>query len=187
MKKRLFIVHGWGGSPSEPLIAWLGNEGNKIGFETNVLEMPHTDTPTISDWINYIKLKVQYLDENTYFIGHSIGCQAILRYLELQDNVKIGTAIFIAPWLILTAIEAEEDNIIAKPWVETPIDFEKIKKVISKCVMIFSDNDPYVPFKESQELFKKNLGPKIIVEHNKGHFTQEDGVVDLPIAIQELI
>ena len=33
-------------------------------------------------------------DENTYFVGHSIGCQAIMRYLESVDVKKIGGVLF---------------------------------------------------------------------------------------------
>lgn len=39
-------------------------------------------------------------DENTYFIGHSIGCQSIDRYLEiLPSETKIGGVVYVAGWL----------------------------------------------------------------------------------------
>jgi len=32
MVKRIFIIHGWGGSPDEPLLRWLKSELEKNGF-----------------------------------------------------------------------------------------------------------------------------------------------------------
>jgi len=85
-----------------------------------------------------------------------------------------------------TMAEEGEDGIaIAKPWMETSIDFAKVKKMISKTVAIFSDNDPFVPL-TNQEIFKQNLDAEIIIEHAKGHFTEEDGVKDLFVILSKI-
>ncbi len=186
MQKRLFIVHGWGGSAKEPLIAWLGEQGTKLGFETTVLEMPHPDVPTIDSWVKYLDEVVMYPDENTCFVGHSIGFQAIIRYLQSADSPQTGSVLGIAPWFTLTGINSPDNKDIARPWLDNPIDFAKLKRIVPSFTAIFSDNDKFVPFKENEELFKKNLNAKIIVEHEKGHFTEKDGVIDLPVALEEL-
>ena len=72
------------------------------------------------------------VDESTYFVGESIGCQGVLRYLEtLDSDIKIGGVVLIAPWMKLdekTIREEWEDAVeIARPWEETPIDWEKVK------------------------------------------------------------
>ena len=82
-------------------------------------------------------------DEQTFFVGHSIGCQTILRYLEsLPADKKVGGAVFVAGWFVLGDLETEEEKIIGKPWVETPIDFNAIKSATNNFVVIFCDNDP---------------------------------------------
>src|SRR6202042_2944953 len=86
MTKRLFIVHGWAGSSKEPMIAWLGKAGAENGFETTVLDMPNTNVPTIDAWTAHLDSNVGYVDQDTYFIAHSIGCQAVLRYLEMNKG-----------------------------------------------------------------------------------------------------
>jgi uncharacterized protein len=186
MQKRLFIVHGWGGSSTEPMIAWLGEEGKKLGFETTVLEMPNSASPTIDAWVNHLESVVMYPDENTFFIGHSIGCQTIFRYLQAPEFSDVGGIIAIAPWLVLSGLESDEEKSIARPWLENPINFGQIKKVVKKVSLIFSDDDPDVPLAENQELFMKKLEATIIVEKGKGHFTESDGVKDLPSAMEEL-
>jgi len=53
-------------------------------------------------------------------------------------------------------------------------------------VAIFSDNDPFV-LPENQKSWKEKVGAEIIVEHNKGHFTESDGVVSLPSALEAVL
>ncbi len=183
---KAFIIHRWGGNPDEGLYKWLASELESRGFEVIVPEMPDTDNPQINSWVNKIKEICQDSDENTYFFGHSIGCQTILRYLEtLPEDVKVGKVVLIAPWLHLQGIEEEEGAAeVAEPWLITPIDFEKVKSH-ANFTCIFSDNDPYVPISD-KDIFKENLNAQIIVEHDKGHFTEEDGVKELPSALNSI-
>lgn len=183
--KRVFIIHGWEGSPEEPLHKWLKKELEARGFEVIVPEMPNPEKPEINAWVRKLKEIVKEPDENTYLIGHSIGCQTILRYLEtLSENTKIKSAILIAPWFKLQGIEESEEE-IAKPWIETPINLDKLKSHVNSIVCIFSTNDPYVPLSD-REIFRQALKAKIIVEHERGHFTEEDNVGELPVVIDEI-
>jgi predicted alpha/beta hydrolase family esterase len=186
MSKRLFIVHDWGGSSKEPLISWLGNLGIELGFETSILDMPNTNVPTIDTWVKHLEDNVYYVDQDTYFIGHSIGCQAVLRYLETNKGSQLGGVILIAPWLQLTGLENREEKDIATPWIERTIDFVSIRNMTGKFITIFSNNDRFVPLEVNKNAFEKALNPKIIIENNKGHFTEGDGVLDLPIVREEL-
>ncbi len=185
---KAYIVHGWGGSPKEGWLSWLKKELEKKGFEVKSLAMPDTNEPKIKEWLDHLS-KIAKPDENTVMMGHSMGCQTILRYLEkLPQDVKIRAAIFVAGFVNLTdeTFEDEEDRKIAKPWLETPIDFEKVKKHCDNFITIFSDNDPYVPLSDSK-IFKDKLDAKIIVEKNKGHFTEEDEIFGLPIVLKEIL
>jgi hypothetical protein len=189
MKKRVFMIHGWGGQPDVGWMLWLKKELEKKGFEVIAPQMPNTEKPKIEEWVGFLEQKVDEPDENTYFVGHSIGCQTILRYLEkLPENKKVGGALFVAGWFNLKpeATEDGEDAEIAKPWIETPIDCKKVLTHTKKFIAIFSDNDPFAPVEDS-ELFKKRLGAKIIIEHNKGHFTGENNVFELPVGLEELV
>ncbi|MES2215737.1 MAG: alpha/beta hydrolase [Patescibacteria group bacterium] len=180
--KRLFVVHGWSGSSQEPMIHWLGEKGKELGYETTVLEMPNASVPTIGAWTAYLDELVMYVDENTDFIGHSIGCQAILRYLASQKGSRVGKVVLIAPWTELTPRETVEETDIARPWIENPIDFASIRSMGGNFAAIFSDNDADVPLEPNKSWVEKNLNAKTIVETGKGHFTEEDGVRELPSA-----
>lgn len=93
---------------------------SKISDENNKIirfNMPNTENPKIEEWVSELDKQVNNLDENTYFIGHSIGCQTILRYLETKNVDNIGGILFVAPWLDLLpeAIEDEDSYNTAYP------------------------------------------------------------------------
>jgi uncharacterized protein len=185
--KRVYIIHGWDGSPEEPMLQWLKSAYEKKGYEAMVPAMPDSAVPKIDSWVKKLKDTIT-AGGDTILIGHSIGCQAILRYLEtLPAGIVVASAILIAPWMALDMRtikeEGEEGVEIARPWMETPIDFPKVRSHIRNAVAIFSDNDPYVPL-DQKEIFEKELGAEIVIEHAKGHFTASDGVSILPSALR---
>ena len=115
--------------------------------------------------------------------------QTILRYLEsLPENTKVGGAVFLAGWINLTpeAYEADEDIIIAKPWLETKLGWDKVKSHANKFIAIFSDDDKLVPLSDSK-IFEDELNAKIIVEHNKGHFSGSSGITKLQSALDAVL
>ena len=192
MAKRVFLIHGWGESPEEGWFPWLKKELEKKGFKVFVPPMPDAEHPKMETWVPYLSKSVGKVDENTYFVGHSIGCQTILRYLEtLPKNVKIGGAVFIAGFirLNLDVIEKEEpgSSKIAMPWIKTLINWAKVKAHLNKSIAIFSDNDPYVSEAINIKAFKSELGAEIIVEHDKGHFSGDNGINELPVALDSVL
>ena len=180
--KRAFLIHGWDGNPEEPMLKWIKNSLENKKFEVSVPEMPNADKPEIKSWIKKIKEIAKPLNKEDIFIGHSVGCQAFLRYLE-TINQQIGKVILIAPWMYLdkNTIEEEGEEVIeiAKPWMETPIDWRKIKENCDDFVAIFCDNDPYVPL-FNVDVFGKNLNAKILILKNRGHFDPSSNIDKLP-------
>ncbi|MBU2638118.1 MAG: alpha/beta hydrolase [Nanoarchaeota archaeon] len=185
MAKRVFIIHGWGGKPEGEWFPWLKKELEKREFVVEIPEMPDTDNPVIEAGVHFLKKAVKNPDEETYFVGHSIGCQAILRYLA-DTNVQIGGAVFVAGWFTLKGLESDEEWETANPWIETPIDLGKVKNHLPKCSAIFSGNDPFVPL-ENSSVFKEKFGAKIIIEKQKGHFSEADNIKELPSVLKELL
>jgi predicted alpha/beta hydrolase family esterase len=80
----------------------------------------------------------------------------------------------------------DEEKEIAKPWLETPIDFAKLKQHTKKFFAVFSDNDDVVP-QENKKLFEERLGAKTAIEHDKGHFSGGDEVKELPIILEAIL
>ena len=132
--KKVFLVHCWDGTSNDGWYPWIEQELKKYNVEVIRFDMPNTANPTIEEWISTLNEKVDKIDEETYFMGHSIGCQTIMRYLETKETTKIGGILFVAPWLDLLpeAVEDEDSYNTAQPWLNTPINFDKIKQFTQK-------------------------------------------------------
>ena len=187
--KRVYIIHGWEGYPEENWFPWLKRELESRGFEVHVPQMPDADSPRINKWVPALTQLVKDPDSDTYFVGHSMGCQAVARYLEtLPEGIKVGGVIFVAGFFKrLTGLGEEPDyEEVEKDWLKTPIDLEKIKSHISNSVAIFSDDDPYVPL-DNQDDFKDKLSSKILIQHKMNHFSGNWGIIELPVVLEELL
>jgi len=187
IQKRVFIIHSWGGTPHEPLYKWLKSELEKKDFEVVVPEMPNSEKPEIEAWVSKLGEIIGVSDKDTILVGHSIGCQTVLRYLEkLRPRTLVGGVVLIAPWLTLSNLENDEERQVAAPWLNTSIKEVNVVKHTPKITAIFSDNDPFVP-SENIELFKKRFNVEVVVEHKRGHFTIDDGVEKLESALNAIL
>jgi hypothetical protein len=187
--KRVFIIHGWEGNPNNAWFPWLRKELETLGFEVHTPAMPDPDEPNREAWVSALVQVVGTPDKDTYLIGHSIGCKAIMRYLEtLPDDTRVGGVLFVASWLILSNMEerTDDEKRVLKDWNTLPYNFPKIKQIGNKFVAIFSDDDPDVPL-ENTKIFEKEFDAKIIIESGKGHFSDDAGVFELPVVLEELL
>lgn len=174
----VWIIHQWSGSPKSDWIPWLAKELEKKNYSVHVPEMPEADFPRIDAWIGYLADTIGILSEETIFVGHSIGAQAIMRYCERMP-VQVRGAVFAAPWLHLQNLEDKEAEAIADPWLTIPIHFEAVRHTLPKIIALFSGNDPFVPIADRQ-LFEKHLGAHTRLIEEAGHFTADDGYAKFP-------
>ncbi len=185
--KRVFIVHGWEFSPNMHWYPWLKGAMEKKGFKVAVPAMPDTDAPDITKWVARLAKAVGTPDEDTYFVGHSIGAQTILRYLQTAKT-KVGGCVFVAPWLTLTdeALPDATYRKIAKPWLTTPIKYATVRKRTRALIVLFADDDPYVSL-ENRTWFKEKLDATTKVFSGRGHFTADDGITKVPEVLKAVL
>jgi len=170
--KKVYMIHGWAGSSEDNWFPWLKENLEGKGVQVEVFDMPNTKRPKIEEWVKYLEENIRYVDEDTYFIGHSVGVQTIIRFLEkLHKHKKIGGCIFVAGWFNLMNLGKKEME-IAHPWMTSPIDFSRVVDHCDNFLAIFSKDDPYVPLEDSK-IFKDKLYSKIVIEENAGHFEKE--------------
>src|SRR3989344_4824162 len=139
MKKRVFIAHGWDGHPEEGWFPWLKKELETRGFEVHIPQLPDTGSPRIQKWVPALADAVGVADGDTYFVGHSMGCQTIARYLEsLPDGDMVGGAVFVAGFFKrLTGLEDDEDiRATDAHWLGAPLDLEKVSSHHHKSVAV---------------------------------------------------
>lgn len=186
--KKVFLIHGWGGSPVNEWFPWLKEKLEEEGFRVEVPKMPNSLKPKKEEWINHLKKVVKKVDENTLLVGHSLGCQGILRFLETLNDGKAGAVVLIAGFTKLSeeSYEEEGDRELAEPWLEAPINWDKVRSRSDSWTAFFSDNDPYVPLSNA-DVFREKLGAKIIVDHDQGHYDQNSGIMEIPSVFSELM
>jgi len=187
--KRVFIVHGWYGHSQEAWFPWLKGELEKVGVAVEVPDMKKPDQPEIEVWVEQLRNVVDRPDQDTFLVGHSMGGQTIMRYLQtMSDNERVGGVLMVGSFvnLLPAAVEDEEDELIAKPWLTTPINWETVKQKSDKFTAVFSDNDPYVPLSD-KDIFADELGAKVVVLHGLGHMGGNDSISELPVVKNELI
>ncbi len=170
--KTAFIFHGTGGYPEENWFPWMKEKLEAKGLKVIVPQFP---TPPIipakiSEWFDVLKDYDQDINEDTIFIGHSLGGVFALRVLEkLEHPIKAvfltGTPIGIQPIL-----NYDRDNSFSG----FDFDWEKIKTKSKNFVIFHSDNDPYVGLDNGKEL-AKNLCVELSFVPNAGHFNRKAG------------
>jgi predicted alpha/beta hydrolase family esterase len=91
---------------------------------------------------------------------------------------------FVAGWLSLSPVVTDsEEGPIARPWLDTKIDFKKTTSSTKNITALFSSNDPYVP-SENVKLFKELLNAKTLVEKDMGHYDDDSGTTKIPVMLK---
>jgi len=176
--------------PDEAWLPWLKAELESRGYQVALPAMPNPEHPVISTWIEFIQSLVGTPDEKTVLVGHSIGGQAVLRYLETVGAAggKVAQTVLVASVFPVarTAEQADQEtggNAVLRPWFSQGVDAALVKAAAGRCTVILADNDPYISWASAVATFKSNLDPTIIIEPGKGHFNEDDHLVDLPSAL----
>ncbi len=181
MTKKAILIHGWDGYPEEGWRPWLKDELEKQNFEVIVPAMPNSAKPKMNEWLKHLEEIVGHPDGSYYFVGHSLGCITILRYLEsLDKDVNIGGVVSVAGFTSNLGFD-ELDT-----FFQSKINWNKIKSYCKNFVAIHSDNDPYVSLHYA-DFFKDNLDAEVIIENNKKHFSGEDNINELPSALESVL
>ena len=58
--------------------------------------MPNPERPTVSSWQFALDQVIGKPDENTFLVGHSLGCITLLHFLSRQQPEKIGGLVLAA-------------------------------------------------------------------------------------------
>jgi uncharacterized protein len=179
--KRVFIIHGWEADPGSNWFPWLKEELTKKGITAVTPAMPDSAHPDCGRWIGYLKKIVGQVDEDTFFVGHSLGPIAILRFLEsLPLDEKAGGVIMVAGFSESLGIP-EIESFFAQP-----LDYAKVKKMSQRFVVINSNDDPYVPM-DRAKILERELGAELIVVHQAGHLNAGTGFFKLPAVLEKIL
>lgn len=183
--RRAFIIHGWQGNPKQGWYPWLGSLLEERGFSVTIPRMPDADDPQPDAWTDTISRLVGTSDIDTYLVGHSAGANAILRYLALGRG-KVGGAVLVAPWPCLKAEDRRYGKEMGARWLSDGHEWKKARKNAASITALFSTNDPYVNWCDS-ETFARELCCKVIIMQGWAHFNEHRGIMELPAAYDAVL
>jgi len=178
--KKVFIIHGYQGTPDGGWRPWLVKELEKQNISSESLTMPSPDSPICSEWIEKISEHVKMnKDSDIYLVGHSLGVTAILRYLENEDAEHVHGAV------LVSGPSENNGNIKLNSFFDKSLDFKNIKTKCRSFVIIHGDDDPAVPVHNAETLSKELEGELIIIKKG-GHLNGSAGWYELPQCLEVL-
>jgi uncharacterized protein len=170
--KKVYIIHSRGAHPEDFWYPATATALEYAGLTVSIPQMPNPDSPKKTEWLAALEPIKQRIDEDTYLIGHSVGCQAVLRTLDsLPEGVKCGGVVLVAGWVSVPAWEGrtDEQRAVLNDWMNPPLDLHKLADRSKRFAAIFSDNDEFVP-EANWQACGEQLHAKVIVKHEAGHF-----------------
>lgn len=178
--KKIYLIHGFEGSPNGGWRPYLMRELAKQNVYTCALSMPSPEAPLLNDWMAEIKRYIDRdINDDVYLVGHSLGGTAILHYLEKFNSPNLKGVIMVS------APCNQNSNDKIKEFLNKDFDWSLIKNKIDNVVVIHGDNDPLVPLSDAQKI-SDELNGELIIIPNGGHLNGSSGFTELPEALSAI-
>ena len=164
----ILLIGRWGTRPARDWYPWFRSAADAIGA-IHIPEMPDPDNPTPAAWIEAVRQHMAEIPAATgvLLIGHSVGCQAIVRALAAQKPTRpLLGAIFVAGWW-----SVGQPWPALEPWCASDYDFGSVREILPRSILLVSTNDPFNPdYEENGALWTQRLGSEVRVVPGAGHF-----------------
>lgn len=174
MMKRILVVPRWSGTQESDWYPWLRGH---VEIEVSPLR-PTPDAPEIEPSVAELRSRLQEPRE-TLFVGHSVGCQVVLRTLAALGRPADGVLLVAGWW----TVDEPWDSI--RPWIDTPVETERI--IADRMRVLLSDNDPFTAdYETTRRLFERRVGATVEIHPGAKHFNgaEEPAVLE---AIRALV
>lgn len=161
----IVIIPRWAGTPGSdwyPAVqaALAGQARVRIG------EMPNPAIPHVERWPQAVADLVER-PADTVLVGHSVGCQAVLRYLATREpGQSVRATLCVAGWW---SVDRPWDTIL--PWMRIDYPLDRTRAAAGTLSLLISDNDPFTAdFQANAELWRERLGAEVHVYAGGKHF-----------------
>ncbi len=162
---KAILLHGTDGSRESNWIPWLKQQLEKHAFEVYAPSLPNSAFPNGEAWSDFIIQNTPFrFDTDTIIIGHSAGAALIPMLLQ-----KLPTGTRIKRAILVSGFHTDLDWDKLKNLQNVLVDYNDLKQKCDDFILLHSDNDPYVPIEEPQELAER-LNGKLIIIKGQGHF-----------------
>lgn len=135
--------------------------------------MPDPLSPDPAKWQQKLQSLPFDIDENTVFIGHSLGCVTALQFISSQKQSVAG-------YILVSGFDTEQQTIPElRSHTANPLNYASLIDIADKRISVISTNDEIVSPQSSKALAEA-LKTQIIIEENTGHFLDREGYTAFP-------
>jgi hypothetical protein len=180
---KVFVIHGAYGSPEENWVPWLKENLESKGLQVYIPKFPTPEGQTLEAWFRVFENFLPLLDEQSIFVGHSLGPAFILNLLEKVDT-PIHSAYLVAPFVGF--LNNPDFDPINSSFVNKEFDWKKIRSNCRNFFVYSSDNDPYVPLSKG-EFLRDKLEAKFTVVSGAGHFNISTGYTQFEELLADIL
>lgn len=175
---RLIVIPRWAGTPASDFYPWLrdrlAHEQPQPFESVAVLDMPQPQVPTVRAWVDAVLQAIgddRTDRERTVLMGHSVGCQAVLRALaELPEGAVVRAVLGVAGWFTV-----DEPWPTLLPWIQSPFDAERARRAAGRICVLLGDNDPFTADAAgTARVFGERLGAECEIIPGGRHFNRTE-------------
>jgi len=183
---RIVFVHGYTASSKADWYPDLSPKLKDLGIDFSVPDLSGGDYPHAGKWLEEIDQAVTRSEKPLILVGHSLGTRAVLLYLEKYQ--KRAEKVFLIAAFANKLENAKRGGGKKFPdFFDHLINLEKIKTLVGKFIVIHSEDDPSISYRQGKELAGQ-LNARLISYPDRGHFYKpENAPIVLDILRNELI
>lgn len=177
--RRVYIVHGYGASPADHWFAWLARALEREGVAVTILDLPTPTAPTPEAWQRALREQIRAPDAHTWFVAHSLGSIALLRYLaQSADTDGIGGFVLVSGFNAPLSALPQLDGFVAPA-----LDTARLIRLAPQRIVVAAEDDAMVPHASSRALAAA-LDARFVSVPRGGHFLGSDGYTQFPLLLE---
>jgi len=165
---QVLICHAYNTLPSDNWYEWFAELLKSRGYDAKVLQLPNPSAPSEEKWVESIR--AAHTNDLVRFVGHSLGCRAVLAYLNQYNKSVESVALVACPMFWDGVVDTRPP---LKAYVDgmQELDFEKLKNLVNRYDLFHDSTDDLLPMR-NVEYLKKMLADKAVVHTSDkyGHF-----------------
>ncbi len=175
MKKKILLLHGWGGSNYPHWQSWLAAEIAKDYGTVSFLKFSNFDYPDLKTWKQELKKELDEFKPDIV-ICHSLANTLWFHLCNDGYVQEVEKLYLIAPPNLKCELEELKSFF--------PVEIPKSLKA-KEILLVTSTNDPYMSVAEANELQKKLAVPMEMLE-DAGHINTDSGFGKWPWILKKI-
>lgn len=176
-KKRVLILHGWGGSDYPHWQAYLQQDLLASNYEVSFPDMPNKDNPILDKWMSVLDYQINS------FKPHIVVCHSLANILWFHYVNNNKMAYQLEKLMLVSPVSINCKIQELKTFFPYKVP-DYLKSNLS--IMASSNNDPYISVDELYQLSNMlNIGLKIL--DGAGHINTQSGYGKLSCAYDWIV